>query len=130
MLSVGASVSFGHSSSFILLSQSILFWNIYFNLSGIYQDAEAAFEWLLKREDIDSKKIFILGSSLGGAVSIKLTSNPQYAGHIAGLMLENTFTSLPDVAKSLFSLKALDFLPTFCYKNQVRLHCLDAAVLV
>ncbi|XP_060600920.1 protein ABHD13-like [Ruditapes philippinarum] len=86
--------------------------------SGIYQDAEAAFEWLLKREDIDSKKIFILGSSLGGAVSIKLTSNPQYAGHIAGLMLENTFTSLPDVAKSLFSLKALDFLPTFCYKNQ------------
>lgn len=86
--------------------------------SGLYCDAETAMEWLLKRPDVNSKKIFILGSSLGGAVSIKLTSDPQYAGHISGLMLENTFTSIPDVAKSLFNVKALDFLPTFCHKNQ------------
>ncbi|KAL4218461.1 Alpha/beta hydrolase domain-containing protein 13 [Mactra antiquata] len=86
--------------------------------SGLYCDAECALEYMINREDIDSKKLFVMGSSLGGAVSIKLTSDPKYSGKVAGLILENTFTSLPDVAKSLFGIKALDFLPLFCYKNK------------
>lgn len=33
-------------------------------------------------------------------------------------MLENTFTSIPDVAKSLFNLKIVRCLPRWFYKNQ------------
>ena len=88
-------------------------------VSGLYLDAEAGLVHLLQRSDIDTSKIFIYGSSLGGAVSINLCSLPKYSSSVAGLILENTFTSLPGVARSLFSMKALDFLPYFCYKNQV-----------
>ena len=54
-------------------------------------------------------------------MSIHVTSDPRFMNAIAGLILENTFTSLPAVAKTLLSLSAIDFLPTFCLKNQVRL---------
>jgi len=84
-------------------------------------DAETGLEWLLARRDVDKSKIFVFGSSLGGAVSVNLTSDPRYSPSIAGLILENTFTSLPDVAQSLLNINVLDFLPTFCHKNQVGL---------
>lgn len=86
--------------------------------SGLYKDAEAGLTYLLQRSDIDVGKIFIYGSSLGGAVSVNLCSSPKYANCIAGLILENTFTSLPNVARSLFNMKAIDFLPYFCFKNK------------
>ena len=35
-------------------------------------DAEAALDWCLKSDDVDNKKIFIFGRSLGGAVTIHL----------------------------------------------------------
>lgn len=86
--------------------------------SGLYIDAETAFQWLLEHKDIDSDTIFVFGSSLGGAVTIKLASDVRYINRIAGVILENTFTSLPDVARNIFKIKALDFLPTCCYKNK------------
>ncbi|XP_052765686.1 protein ABHD13-like isoform X2 [Mya arenaria] len=86
--------------------------------SGLYIDARTALEWLLTKPGVDRKKIFVFGSSLGGAVSIQLASDPRYSPDIAGLILENTFTSLPDVAQSLININILDFLPTFCHKNQ------------
>ena len=88
-------------------------------ISGLYTDAETALKWLCNRADIDSQKIFVYGSSLGGAVSIKLCSDTKYMTSVAGLILENTFTSIPDVARGLFNMKALDFVPFICYKNQV-----------
>ncbi|WAR16191.1 ABHDD-like protein [Mya arenaria] len=63
----------------------------------LYIDARTALEWLLTKPGVDRKKIFVFGSSLGGAVSIQLASDPRYSPDIAGLILENTFTSLPDV---------------------------------
>ncbi|XP_041360811.1 protein ABHD13-like [Gigantopelta aegis] len=85
---------------------------------GLYQDAEAAMDFLFKRSDIDKKKIFIFGRSLGGAVAIHLVAQPYYASLVAGLILENTFTSVPEIAKSLFNLAFLKYVPTWCFKNQ------------
>ncbi|KAK2158646.1 hypothetical protein LSH36_166g04064 [Paralvinella palmiformis] len=64
--------------------------------SGIYLDAEAAADYLFKRADIDQSKIIVFGRSLGGAVSIQLSLRPYYAGRISSLIVENTFTSLPE----------------------------------
>ena len=90
-------------------------------ISGFYKDAEAGLTYLLQRSDIDVNKIFLYGSSLGGAVSVNLCSTPKYSESIAGLILENTFTSLPGVAKTLFNVKAIDYLPYYCFKNKVSL---------
>jgi len=67
---------------------------------GIMKDAEAAWEHLLQRTDIDHTKILAFGRSLGGAVAIQLASRHQ--GEFAGVILENTFTSISSLADNLF----------------------------
>lgn len=62
---------------------------------GLYQDARAARRWLAERMDISESEIVLMGRSLGGAVMVELAAS---AG-ARGLVLESTFTSLPDVAR-------------------------------
>jgi len=62
---------------------------------GIKLDAQATLEYLSSRPDINANKILVFGRSLGGAVAVDLCSkNPN---KIHGLILENTFTSIPDM---------------------------------
>ena len=84
---------------------------------GLYLDAEAALEFLLKREDIDHERIILYGRSLGGAVAIDLATNQDYSEHIFALIIENTFTSIPDIACHMFPW--IQKLPIVCYRNQV-----------
>ena len=46
--------------------------------NGMRLDAKAAMDYLLNREDVDSKKIIVFGRSLGGAVAIDLASDLNY----------------------------------------------------
>jgi uncharacterized protein len=64
--------------------------------SGILQDAETARRWLANENGIRPCDVVLIGRSLGGAVAVDLASN----GGARGLILESTFTSLPDVAQS------------------------------
>lgn len=61
---------------------------------GILADARAARRWLARRAGIDESQIVLMGESIGGAVMVDLAA---YGG-ARGLVLENTFSSLPDVA--------------------------------
>lgn len=63
---------------------------------GIIKDAEAALQHLLQRTDIDTSRIVVFGRSLGGAVGAALAkNNPE---KVSALILENTFTSVLDMA--------------------------------
>ena len=64
--------------------------------SGILHDAEAARRWLANENGIRPSDVVLIGRSLGGAVAVDLASN----GGARGLILESTFSSLPDVAES------------------------------
>lgn len=86
---------------------------------GICMDGRAAIDYLCGREIIDHTKIIVFGRSLGGAVAIDVVSRPEYASKVWCLILENTFTSIPDMAKALFKWKWLDYVPMFFYKNQL-----------
>ena len=57
-----------------------------------YEDAEAAWEYLAKLAP--SKRRFIVGHSLGGAIAVELARRRPDA---AGLVLEATFTSVADM---------------------------------
>ena len=70
--------------------------------SGILEDGRAAREWLANREQIDASEIIQMGFSLGGAVAIDLAA----LDGARGLILQSTFTSLPDMASEI-----LPFLP-------------------
>lgn len=64
---------------------------------GILQDARAARKWLARRAGIAESDIILMGRSLGGGVAVDLAAKDG----AAGLVLQNTFTSLPDVANAL-----------------------------
>jgi uncharacterized protein len=61
---------------------------------GILDDARAARAWLAAREGIPERQIVMMGESLGGAVAVDLAA----ADGARALVLQSTFTSLPDVA--------------------------------
>lgn len=63
---------------------------------GITKDAQAALDHLVQRADIDTSQILVFGRSLGGAVGAVLAKNNP--DKVAALILENTFTSILDMA--------------------------------
>jgi alpha-beta hydrolase superfamily lysophospholipase len=67
---------------------------------SIYDDAMRGWEELKRREPDASKRI-IYGHSMGGGVAVELASHLAYPKDYAALMLESTFTRLPDVAAEL-----------------------------
>ncbi|XP_049786543.1 protein ABHD13 [Schistocerca cancellata] len=85
---------------------------------GLYTDARAALNFLSSRCDINHKEIIVFGRSLGGAVAIDVASSPDYSAKIWCLIVENTFTSIPDMAKVLIGWRILQYLPLCFYKNK------------
>lgn len=61
---------------------------------GTYQDALAAYEYLVKRPDVDPLRIVVYGQSLGSAVAVDLAVNRR----LSGLILEAPFTSIRAMA--------------------------------
>lgn len=64
------------------------------NEPGILADARAARAWLAQRAGIAEKNVVLMGRSLGGAVAVHLAA--QHGAR--ALVLESTFTSVPDLA--------------------------------
>jgi len=62
---------------------------------GLILDGQAAIDFLRSRNDIDHKKIFLFGRSLGGAVAIHLALLNQ--DKLCGIMVENTFLSIDEM---------------------------------
>jgi fermentation-respiration switch protein FrsA (DUF1100 family) len=62
--------------------------------TGVLDDARAARRWLAQRVGVKETDIVLMGESLGGAVMVDLAARDG----ARALILENTFTSLPDVA--------------------------------
>nr|CAG4652009.1 EOG090X09ZU [Triops cancriformis] len=85
---------------------------------GLYLDAQAALDYLHNRSDIPRDKIMVFGRSLGGAVAIDLAIQPSSESKIACLLVENSFTSIPDMAKLIVRMKAIQYIPRWFYKNK------------
>nr|CAG4648086.1 EOG090X09ZU [Moina brachiata]SVE93142.1 EOG090X09ZU [Moina brachiata] len=86
--------------------------------SGLYKDAQAALNYLLLRQDIDHSRIIVFGRSLGGGVAVELAHKPSNSDKIACLVIENSFTSIPEMAKQLIPWKGIKYLPLWFHKNK------------
>jgi fermentation-respiration switch protein FrsA (DUF1100 family) len=61
---------------------------------GLYEDARAAWRVLTLEHGISPGRIVLYGKSLGGAVAVQLATEVRPAG----LVLQSTFSSVPDLA--------------------------------
>ena len=77
---------------------------------GLYQDAEAAWGWL--EEKTEGKRV-LLGASLGGGVAVELARRHPPDG----LILQSTFTSTVDVARSIYPFLPVSWLLKDRYEN-------------
>jgi fermentation-respiration switch protein FrsA (DUF1100 family) len=64
------------------------------NEPGVIADARAARAWLAMRAGVREQDIVLMGESLGGGVAVDLAAHDG----ARALVLEDTFTSLPDMA--------------------------------
>ena len=91
------------------------------NEEGIKIDAMAAFDYVTKNRasEIDINSIFLFGRSLGGAVAIYTAAEVQKNRKnvkIAGLIIENTFSSISDMVGKVFPFLDFDFVKEFMLK--------------
>jgi uncharacterized protein len=64
--------------------------------SQIYEDAETAYNYLVKQRQFSPSQILLYGHSLGGAVAIELAiKHPE----VAGLIVQSSFTSMADMVE-------------------------------
>lgn len=94
--------------------------------AGLYQDAQAAWRYLSETRGIPSDEILLFGRSLGGAVAAYLAE--RYPA--MGLVLESTFTSLPDMAAELYPWLPARSLARFQYDTRNRLSKIEMPLLV
>jgi len=71
------------------------------NEKGLTIDAQTGLDYIRQRLELRDTKIVIYGQSLGGAVAIGLAAKNQKENDIAGIILENTFTSIRKMIPAL-----------------------------
>jgi fermentation-respiration switch protein FrsA (DUF1100 family) len=77
---------------------------------GLIKDAETALTWLHQQgraDKIDKTKIFVTGRSLGGAVAIHVAAKLKGDALVAGVVIENSFTSISSMVDKMFPFLAV-----------------------
>ena len=93
---------------------------------GTYLDAAAVWDWLVQQRGIEPRRIVLFGESLGGAVAAWLAEKKSPGA----LVLESSFTSLPDMAARLYPFLPVRWLCRFRYNTLERISRIACPVLV
>jgi hypothetical protein len=93
---------------------------------SIFAAAEAAYDVIAKRKDIDPKQIIPVGISIGGGAAIHLAS----VRPVAGVATFSAFTNLPEVAHHLFPYLPTSLLIRYRFDNEATLRKLDVPVFL
>ncbi len=94
--------------------------------SGCYATADAAYDYLLNRKDIDAKRIVPMGWSLGGAVAIDLASRRP----AAGLVTISAFTNLRDVGHQFIPWIPMSMILKYRFDNLGKLARISCPIFI
>jgi fermentation-respiration switch protein FrsA (DUF1100 family) len=93
---------------------------------GTYLDAEAAWQYVVDERQVDPSEIVIFGRSLGGAVGSWLAQDHTPRA----LIIESTFTSIPDIAAQLYPFLPVRRLARFRYSAVDYVRRVNCPVLI
>lgn len=93
---------------------------------GTYRDAEAAWRFLREVRGVAAEDILLFGRSLGGAVATWLATQVTPGG----LIIESSFTSIPDLAARIYPFLPVRWLARIRYNNKERITRVQCPVLV
>lgn len=95
----------------------------------VYQDAQAAWDYLVQKQGISPQNIIVYGHSLGGAIAIDLAVRNS---SIRGLIVESTFTSMRDMVdyQGSYGLFPADLLLTQKFNSKSKVHSLKMPILL
>jgi pimeloyl-ACP methyl ester carboxylesterase len=94
---------------------------------AVYRDADAAWTWLTTEKGVDPRSVVLWGQSMGGGVCSYLADQHPDA---KALVLESSFTSLPDVGATIYWFLPVRLLSSFSFDTHARLQRLDMPVLI
>jgi hypothetical protein len=94
--------------------------------AGIYLDANAAYDYLIQERYIQPKNIVVFGHSLGGAVAIDLASRRE----CGGLIVQSSFTSAKDMARRIFRIPLLEYIPKSQFNSLAKIRRVRAPIFI
>jgi fermentation-respiration switch protein FrsA (DUF1100 family) len=92
---------------------------------GTYLDGQAGYAWL-RQKGFPAAKIVSLGKSLGGGIAAELALREP----VGGLILQNTFTSIPDIGSEMFPWLPVRKLARIQYDTRAKLPRIKVPVMV
>jgi len=92
---------------------------------GTYLDGEAAYDFLIAR-GFAPEQIILLGKSLGGGIASELALRRR----VGGVILQNTFTSVPDVGRELFPFLPIRLISRIKYDTVNKLPKIQVPILI
>lgn len=93
---------------------------------GVYLDAVAAWDFLVKERGVPESRIAVVGRSLGGGVAMELAMRRN----VKALVLESTFKSVPAMAAELYPIYPASMLARIKFDNLSKIGRLKAPCLV
>ena len=93
---------------------------------GTYRDADAAWQYLVGQRNISPEHIILFGRSLGASIAAELATRQA----AAGVMLESAFTSVPDVAATLYPWLPVRWMSRYQYNTRELLADIHSPVLI
>ncbi len=93
---------------------------------GTYRDAEAAWDYVTGERNIPPERTVLFGRSLGGPVAAYLATRHDPAA----LIVESTFTSLPDVGAAAYPFLPVRLISRYDYPTETYVSLVDCPVLV
>ena len=96
----------------------------------IYADAHVAWAELVRRQSEPRKRV-IFGHSMGSGVAVELASQMRAGSDYGGLILESSFTRLPDVAKAAGTIGTIaSWFATQEFDSLAKIGKVDAPILM